>query len=331
MTNHVLITGGAGFLGSHLVEHVMKTTDWTMVILDRLTYAGNLNRLKEIDVWEQEKGRVQFVYHDFRSPFAGKVLDMVLEKPIDYILHLGAETHVDNSIKDPMPFATSNVIGTVNMLDLANLANPKIFLYQSTDEVYGAVEFGELHREGEPHRPSNPYAASKSGAEAFCRAYHKSYGTPVLIVNAMNFFGERQDVEKFIPKTIRAIHRNEPVTIHCKTQNGTVQDVSSRCWLHARNQADGIMYLLEHGELGECYNVVGEMATVEDMAYKIGNIMGRKVQIRYEDFHSTRPGHDMHYGLDGAKLRGMGWVQPLNLDISLKKTVSWTLAHEGWI
>lgn len=329
---HVLITGGAGFAGSHLVEHILKTTDWEICIMDRLTYAGNLNRLTQIDVWEQERKRVQFVYHDFRSPIVGVVANSIFRDTyLDYIIHNGAETHVDNSLRDAMPFATSNVVGTLNMLEYARTRAIDKFYYVSTDEVYGATDGKYLHKEGEAHKPSNPYAASKSGAEAFCRAYHRTHGVPVIISNTMNMFGERQEHEKFIPKVIRAVYEGKPVAIHCKIVNGEIVDISSRCWLHARNQADGILFLLDNGKAGEGYNVVGEWASVETIAVMIGKILGKDVSRNYVDFHSTRPGHDLHYGLDGQKIRNMGWEQPLNLEASLRKTIEWTLENRSWL
>jgi dTDP-glucose 4,6-dehydratase len=331
MKKHVLLTGGVGFSGAHMVEHILKETDWTLTIIDRLTYAGNMNRLTQMDIWEKERQRVKFVYHDFRSPIIGNVREQVLSKHPDYIVHAGAETHVDRSIECPTPFVESNVMGTVNMLELARTADPEKFIYISTDEVYGAVS-NHLHKEGEPHNPSNPYAASKSGAEAFCRAFAKTYAVPVIISNTMNLFGERQESEKFIPKTLRAIYLDQPVTIHCRLQGKTVMAVSSRCWLHARNQASGVLFLLEHGAVGECYNVVGEWAEVTTIAGKIANAMGKgPYKRKYIDFHTGRPGHDMAYGLDGTKMQKMGWVPPYSLDESLERTVKWTLQHVEWM
>ena len=337
MAKTVLLTGGCGFIGSHTVEHFLKNTDWKIRVLDRLNYAGNQNRLVQMDCWEKEKSRVEFVYHDFRSPFVGKILDQTTQGGLDYIIHMGAETHVDRSIEDALPFAASNVIGTLNMLELARIAKPEKFIYVSTDEVYGAVDGEQLHKEGEVHNPSNPYAASKAGAESFCRSFFKTHGVPVVISNTMNNFGERQEVEKFIPKTIRAIHREEIVTLHCKfgklTEIGKrlVMEVSSRCWLHARNHADALLFLLDRGTPGECYNVVGEKATVKDIAEKIALFLNKPLKVRFEDFHSTRPGHDMHYGLDGTKMKELGWVPPFNLQESLDHTVTWTMNNKEWL
>jgi len=326
----LLLTGGCGFIGHHTVEHIMENTDWEVIIIDRLSYAGNQNFLVNMDNWEEYKNRVRFIYHDFRSPFSDLTKNLIGD--VDYLVHMGAESHVDRSIENPMPFAESNVIGTVNVLDLANDLDVEKMIYISTDEVYGPAIDGHLHKEGEPHRPSNPYSASKSGAEAFCYAYWNTYGTPVMISNTMNNIGERQHPEKFLPLTVKKLLRGEPMIVHCKKDDeGNIVDISSRCWLHARNHADGILFLLEHGEPGERYNISGEWANVEMMVEKVADILNVEYEIVYEDFHSFRPGHDMHYGLDNTKMKEMGWTPPLSLDESLRNTVLWMKEHPKWL
>jgi dTDP-glucose 4,6-dehydratase len=330
----LLLTGGAGFIGHHTIEHILKNTDWEIVVMDRLTYAGNLNFLTDLEIWAKEGHRVSFVYHDFRSPISETTIELI--GPIDYIIHMGAESHVDRSIIDPIPFAESNVIGTVNLLNYAKEVKPKKFIYVSTDEVYGPAHRGpdgelHLHREGEPHNPSNPYSASKSGAEAFCLAFFNTYGLPIIISNTMNNFGQRQNREKFVPKAINAAINGTPLILHCKKIDGVIVDVSSRCWLHARNHADGLLFLLRNGIPGEKYNITGEWASVADIADKVSIVVGKPIIEMFEDFHSFRPGHDMHYGLDGTKMKNMGWVPPFNLDDSLERTVRWSMEHPKWL
>jgi dTDP-glucose 4,6-dehydratase len=329
MSKTLLLTGGAGFIGHHTVEHFLKYTDFNIVIVDRLSYSGNLNFLTDIIIWEQLKKRVKFVYHDFRSPFSDTTIKLIGD--IDYIIHMGAESHVDRSITDPLIFAESNVIGTVNMLELAKVLEPELFVYVSTDEVYGPALNGHLHKEGEPHKPSNPYSASKSGGEAFAYAYWNTYDMPIIITNTMNNFGERQHPEKFVPKTMKSILNEKSVVLHCKKEHGKIVEVSSRCWLHARNHADGLLFLLANGVPGEKYNITGEHATVEEIADKIGKILDKPVKKKFVDFHSFRPGHDMHYGLDGEKMKEMGWIPPYTLDKSLETTVKWMLEHPKWL
>jgi dTDP-glucose 4,6-dehydratase len=246
---------------------------------------------------------------------------------------MGAESHVDRSIEHPAIFAESNVLGTVNMLRLARALDVQKYIQVSTDEVYGPSVGGHLHTEGEPHRPGNPYSASKAGAEDFAYAFWNTYGMPVVITNTMNNFGERQDTEKFVPKTMRAILAGEPVVVHVKKDEyGDVIDISSRCWLHARNHADALVFLLEHGITGERYNVVGDKMDVIAMARLIEEFMGQKAtEIQETDFHSFRKGHDMHYGLQGAKLSALGWKPVVSLEKSLKTTIAWTLLNKRWL
>jgi len=329
MTKRLLLTGGAGFVGCHTIEHFLRKTDYEIVVMDRLTYAGNLNRLSEMECWEEEKGRVKFIYHDFRATLECSLIKMIGD--IDFIIHMGAESHVDRSIVDPKIFAESNVIGTVNMLEYAKRIGVEKFVYIGTDEVYGAVSGDQLHKEGESHRPSNPYSASKAGAEDFCYSYWNTYGMPIIRTSTMNMFGERQSPEKFVPKTMLSIWEDEPVILHCKRGKGNeIQDISSRCWLHARNHADALLFLLDKGIIGEQYNIVGEKRTVEEMAYLIADFMNKPYQPEFVDFHSFRPGHDMHYGLDGTKMKELGWIAPMPLEKSLQHCVEWSLKNPKW-
>jgi dTDP-glucose 4,6-dehydratase len=334
MSKHLIITGGAGFIGHHTIEHILKNTDWCVTTIDRLTYAGDLNRLTDIEDFERHSRRLKFVYHDFRASLPIMRLERSIRafgKPA-YFIHMGAESHVDRSIEDPLLFAESNVIGTVNMLNLGRALGVEKFIYVSTDEVYGPSVNGHLHAEGEPHKPGNPYSASKSAGEAFCHAYYNTYGFPVLVTNTMNNFGERQDPEKFVPKTLKALIEKKPVTIHVKKdENGAVTDISSRCWLHARNHADALLFLLEHGEAGEHYNVTGERKDVAELANLIGAFAGVQPELVYEDFHSFRRGHDMHYGLDGSKLSALGWKPKFTLEKSLQQTIEWSLNNKWWL
>jgi dTDP-glucose 4,6-dehydratase len=331
----VLLTGGAGFIGHHTTEHFLKETDWEIVVLDRLTYSGNLNFLTNIKIWSTEKHRVKFVYHDFRAPISETTRKIIGD--INYVIHMGAESHVDRSISDPIPFVESNVMGTVNMLNYAREVKPERFIYVSTDEVYGPVCRNKggvfnLHKEGEPHKPSNPYSASKSGAEAFCYAYWKTFDLPVIITNSMNNYGERQNKEKFVPRVIQSAVFRDKLVLHCKKdEQGNVIDISSRCWLHARNHASGLLFLLEHGIIGEKYNITGEWASVKDITDKVASILNTEISYSFEDFHSFRPGHDMHYGLDGTKMKELGWMPPHSLDKSLEHVVLWTNGHREWL
>jgi len=327
----ILITGGAGFIGHHVVEHFLKNTDWEIVILDSLNYAGNLNRLSSISIFEANRHRIKFVYHDLRAPITGGVANMIGQ--VDYILHLAAETHVDRSLQDPTPFVYSNVVGTLNMLEFARNYQTylKCYIQISTDEVYGPTPEGINWKEWDRLKPSNPYSATKAGADCLALAYANSYKMPIMVTRTMNNFGERQHPEKFIPKTIRHLSNGEKVIIH-----GTPDNIGSRHWLHARNHADALLFLLTHGENGEIYNVVGEIELNNlEMANKIAKVViNRELmaeEIEFIDFHKSRPGHDRRYALDGTKIREMGWKPTVPFDESLERTIKWTLKHKEWL
>lgn len=334
----ILVTGGAGFIGHHLIEHILKNTDWKIIILDALTYAGNLNRLADIEIWEQERHRVKFVWHDLRSPFSENIHKLI--GPVDYILHLAAETHVDRSLEDSVPFVLSNVLGTANLLEYVKHYQPNLkkFLHFSTDEVFGPAPPNVFYKEGDVCNPSNPYSATKEGAEAVCKSFAFSFGLPVIITRTMNVFGERQHPEKFIPKTTRAILKGESITIH-----GIPTKISSRCWIHARNVGDALLFLIEKSEIIKkehqfdpqygIYHIVGEEKDVLYLANRISEIIkGRKLnnqEIEYIDFHRTRPGHDLRYALSGEKIAKMGWKPKLTLEQSFDKMIKWMIRSEN--
>lgn len=325
-----LITGGAGFVGHHVAEHILRNTAHAIVFLDRLDVSGNLNRIVGIDGWEQFRNRCAWVYHDLRAPIGDWVANKLGH--IDVILHFAAATHVDRSIEDPLGFVYDNVVGTANLLEYARctrLMSPPAFVYLSTDEVFGPAVPGQAFAEDARYRSGNPYAASKAGAEELCVAYHNTYRLPVKIVHSMNVFGERQHPEKFIPGTIMRVLRGLNVIIHA---DATRTHPGSRFYIHARNLAAAILFILDHGEPGEKFNVAGEREVDNlQLARMIAEIVGRKLHYTLVDFHSARPGHDLRYALDGTKLREMGWQSPVDFERSLEATVRWTLAHKEWL
>jgi len=338
MPKTILITGGAGFIGHHLIEHILKNTDWKIVILDALTYAGDLNRLIDINIWEKEKYRVKFIWHNLGSPISKNIHKLI--GPVDYIWHLAAETHVDRSLEDSIPFVLSNVLGTANLLEYVKHYQPNLkkFLYFSTDEVFGPAPQETFFAEAYTCNPSNPYAATKEGSEALSKAFAFSFGIPVMITRTMNCFGERQHPEKFIPKTVGAILKGDLVTIH-----GIPPQISSRCWIHARNVGDALLFLMEKGEIIRkeqqfdpqygIYHIVGEERDVLYLANRISEIIkGRKLddrEIEYVDFHRTRPGHDLRYALSGEKIAKMGWKPKLSLEESFEKMIKWMIRPEN--
>lgn len=324
----IIITGGCGFIGHHFVEHVYKNTDWDIIIIDKLSYASNgFARLRDTDTLNNN--RVKVFTNDLVNPLPDGIIKEI-GNDIDYIVHMAAETHVDNSIKNPKLFIDNNIQSTLNMLEYAkSLKNLKIFFYFSTDEVFGPALGDTLFKEWDRHKPTNPYSASKSAAEQICVAYENTFKIPLIIVNVMNAFGERQHVEKFIPLCVKKLLNNEKIYIHSypdKQKSGT------RFYIHARNIAAAVLFLIKNGTIGEKYNISGEREVSNlEMAQMIAKFMNKDLDYEMVDFHSDRPGHDLRYGLNGEKLFSMGFTLPLNFEESLKKFVEWTLENQKWL
>ena len=327
---HILITGGCGFIGHHFVEHIIINTDWKITIIDKLSYASmGFNRLNE-DIFQNEiiKKRLTVLTWDLMNKISVGLLKEL--EDVNIIVHMCAETHVDNSINNPSFVIKNNIMSTVNILEFARQLKDliKIF-YFSTDEVYGPAVNDKMYKEDERHNPTNPYSASKSGAEQICIAYHNTYNVPIIRINVMNAFGEKQHVEKFIPKVIKQILNREKLLIHSypdKKKSGT------RFYIHARNIAAGVLFLLEKGNIGESYNLTGEKEISNlEMAKMIAKEMGEELNYEMVDFHSSRPGHDLRYGLDGSKMFEMGWKLPVNFEDSIKNTILWTLKNQEWL
>ena len=332
----ILLTGGSGFIGHHFVEHLLKTTDHEVIILDRLDTSGNLNRLTDIDTWQQYKHRVKFLFCDLKAEINSYLINKIGQ--VDYIIHLAASTHVDRSITNPMEFVMDNVVGTTNLLNFARTPekggtqkNLKLFINFSTDEVFGPAKKGYFNKEEDPHRPSNPYAASKAGAVDMGYAYFITYGVPVINTHTMNNFGERQTPEKLIPKAIRMIQEGKPMPIFAEWKDGKMTAVGSRFWIHARETAKALTLLIEKGVPGEYYNIIGfDERTNLEICEIITKAIGKPLIPDFIDWHSSRPGHDTRYALDGTKLKKLGFKQSVPLEESLTKTVRWTLAHPNW-
>lgn len=357
----ILITGGCGFLGHHLVEHFLKTTDADLVILDKLTYASaGYDRIRDIRVAidgtnppvaisAEDHRRVRIIGCDLSRPIPEGVTREV--GAIDYVIHAAAETHVDNSIVDPLPFIRSNVEGTHHLLwwlkdtrSVDGSQRPRRIFLVSTDEVYGPAAWDSPGNvESDPFRPANPYAAAKAGGEAIGMAYANTYGLPITIVNTMNLYGERQGAEKFIPLVIRRVLAGEKVLIHAdptKTRSGT------RFYIHCRNYASALSFLIEKCERERMFgeyrihwrppplkvHVAGEKEVSNlDLAQQVADAIGKPLHYELVDFHSSRPGHDLRYALDDSAIRQQGWLQPVNFEESLRKTVQWYLDNPKWL
>lgn len=336
-----LISGAAGFLGHHVLEHFMRNTDWEIIVLDKLTYASSgLDRIRDIQTFNiQNPDRIKLFSVDLQQPISEGV-KREIGIP-DYIINLASESHVDRSIVDPVNFIENNVKLMLNMLEWARElqdipnSNFKKFIQFSTDEVFGTAPDGIAYKEGDRHNCGNPYSASKAAQEDFCKGYANTYGLPINITNSMNIIGERQHSEKFVPLCIRKILNDEVIQIHANedlTKSGT------RHYLHARNIAKALQFILEEtneslsqkdASLGY-WNIVGDMEIAnDDFARMIGKIMGKEPKIELVSFHSSRPGHDLAYRLDGSKLKNAGFGYPMSFEDSLRKTVEWTLKPEN--
>jgi len=330
MRKRILVTGGCGFIGHHMVEYLLENDDCDVVILDRLDVSGNLNRLTELPNWEKNKNRVTFVWHDMKSEFHNNEILKNTIGEINVVLHLGASSHVDRSIDDPMLFVMDNVVGTCNILNFArqqkNLNN---FVYFSTDEVFGPAPEGVNYKENDRYNSGNPYSASKAGGEELCVAFENTYKMPMMITHCMNVFGERQHPEKFIPMCIKNSILGKPITIHA---NKSLDKAGSRYYIHAKNVCNAVDFLLKNGKHGEKYNIVGEKEVDNlSLAKLISKFVGKDTTYNMVDFHSSRPGHDLRYGLDGSKMKEMGWTPINNLEKSLKNLVEWSIKNPKWI
>ena len=333
MVKTIFITGGAGFIGSHVIRRfVTNYPDYKIINLDTLTYAGNLENLDDIASqpnYKFEKADIS----DFKE--IERLFD--LYKP-DGVIHLAAESHVDRSITDPFVFVRTNVLGTCNLLYCAKELwrdNPegKRFYHVSTDEVYGALEFdGTFFTEETKYAPHSPYSASKASSDHFVRAFHDTYGLPVVISNCSNNYGSHHFPEKLIPLAINNIKNNKPIPVYGKGEN--VRD-----WLFVEDHAAAIDIIFHRGKNGDTYNIGGnnEWKNI-DLIRLLCDIMDRKLgrpqgeSQKLITFVADRAGHDLRYAIDSSKLqRELGWAPPLTFEEGLEKTVDWYLANEKWI
>ena len=344
MTKRMLVTGGAGFIAHHVIDHFLKTTDWEIVSLDRLDYSGNLNRLNNlISLHPKEvQKRVKIVWHDLKSEIGDLTKNFIGD--VDIIMHLAASSHVDRSISNPMEFVMDNTVGTVNLLNYARkIDNLERFIYFSTDEVFGPAPNGILYKERDRYNSTNPYSASKAAGEEFCVAFENTYNIPIYITHTMNVFGERQHPEKFIPMCIRKIRDNDSVHVH---SDRTKTIPGSRFYIHAKDVADAMYFLLhmssqqkaitdKHDFGGaKCpkFNVVGkEEIDNLSLAKIIAEAQGKELKYEMIDFHTSRPGHDLRYGLDGSFMRELGWEPRHSLEDRIKEVVDWSLTNKEWI
>ena len=338
----VLLTGGAGFIAHHTIKHFIENTDWEIVSMDRLDYSGNLNRIsdmmKEFD--RENQKRIRIVFHDLKAE-VNEMLHADLGN-FNYIIHMAASSHVDRSIDDPMCFVMDNVVATCNILNFSRKnENLEGFIYFSTDEVFGPAPKGVNYKERDRYNSTNPYSATKAGGEELAVAFENSYRLPVYITHTMNVFGERQHPEKFIPMTIQKVRDEQSVTIHCD-ESKTIP--GSRHYIHAKDVADGCLFLLNNekkiSEIKKDYggakcpkfNLVGpvELNNLE-LAQKIAKVQNKNLKYEMVDFHTSRPGHDLRYALDGTLMKELGWAPKISIDERINQVVNWTLNNDRWL
>ena len=339
MSKKILITGGAGFIAHHFIDKILSETDWQIITLDRLDFSGNLNRLNEI-VQKYEPGerrRVKVVHHDLKAELNNEIISSIGN--IDLICHLAAGSHVDRSISHPLEFVMDNVVGTANLLNYARgLNNLEKLIYFSTDEVFGPAPQNINFKENDRYNSTNPYSASKAGAEELVVAFENTYGLPAIITHTMNVFGERQSAEKYIPMVIKKVRDNETVSIHA---DKTKSEAGSRHYIYAGDVANALLFLYDYNLSNldskessiKCqkFNIVGkdEINNLE-LAQFIAKVQNKNLNFEMVDFHSSRPGHDLRYSLDGSKMRKMGW-EPKSAYNRLEKVIHWTLENERWM
>lgn len=328
----ILITGGAGFIGSHVVRRFVNTyPEYEIVNLDKLTYAGNLANLKDVE----DKPNYRFVKADITD--AAEMNNLFEAENFDAVIHLAAESHVDRSISDPIAFVMTNVIGTVNLLNAAKEYwkgnyDSKRFYHVSTDEVYGALGETGMFTESTAYDPHSPYSASKASSDHFVRAYHDTYGLDVVISNCSNNYGSHHFPEKLIPLAINNIKNNQPVPVYGKGEN--VRD-----WLWVEDHARAIDVIFHQAESGETYNIGGhnEWKNIDlinllcrIMDEKLGRPAGESAKLI--TYVTDRAGHDLRYAIDSTKLQQkLGWVPSLQFEEGLAKTVDWFLENEEWL
>jgi len=315
-TMNILVTGGAGFAGSNFIRHILKKyPNYTIINLDKLTYAGNLNNLKDIE----GNSNYKFIKGDIAEPRT--VAKICRNNRIDAIINYAAETHVDRSILDPEAFIKTDVFGTYYLLEAVKEFGIKKFVQISTDEVFGTLSKGKF-LEDSPFLPNSPYSASKAGGDLLCRAYVKTYDLPVIVTHSVNFYGPYQYPEKLISLFITNLLENKKVPVYGDGKN-------VREWIYVMDHCWAVDFLLHKGHFGEVYNIG---TGVEKKNLDITNLILKELSMdqNHIEYVKDRPGHDLRYAIDFSKLKKLGWQPEYKFDDAIRETIRWYKQNEWW-
>lgn len=353
MSKTVLLSGAAGFIGSHVLRYILDHTDWDVVCLVTFRHKGKSDRL-EIALDGHDVGRVRILFHDLQGPISAQMDAEIGD--IEYVFSIASDSHVDRSLVEPVEFMQRNVAIITNLAEWARHRTIEAFLHLSTDEVYGPAAQGKSHREwADPIKPSNAYSASKAAQEAYLFSCWRAFDLPLVVLNLMNQIGQTQDPEKFVPRVLSAAVNGTELLIH-SAPDGTI---GSRMYMHPKCLASAMLFAAETctrlgkahypemmagdaslveslrysmgGELPFRFHVAGTEIRNDELALLIARHAGRELNWRAVDAKTSRPGHDLRYALDDWKIRAFGWKPPLTLDETIAETVDWTLEHPEWL
>lgn len=352
MSKTVLLTGAAGFIGSHVLRYVLDNTDWDVVCLVTFRHKGKSDRL-EIALEGHDMDRVRILFHDLQGPLSPQT-DAAIG-PIDYVFSIASDSHVDRSLVEPVEFMQRNVAIVTNLAEWARHRDIESFIHLSTDEVYGPAPIGKAHKEWtDPIKPSNAYSASKAAQEAYLLSCWRAFDLPLIILNLMNQIGQTQDPEKFVPRVLAAAVNGTELLIHA----GPDGTIGSRMYMHPKCLASAMVFAVETfnqrqvvgwpfledsnstketlrysagGDLPFRFHVAGTEIRNDELAERVAAHADLELNWRAVDAKTSRPGHDLRYALDDSKIRRLGWTPPMTLDQAIAETVKWTMEHPEWL
>lgn len=336
---NVFLTGAGGAIGIHVLAEILEATDWHVIATDSFRHKGYYDRISQyFSEHPANRDRVEIMHHDLIAPFSEREVERLYD--VDYIVNLASLSDVEDSIQNPVPFVMNNTALVLNMLELARqIPGLQQFIQFSTDEVYGPdASVGGGHPEWDVILPSNPYAASKAAQEAIAVSYWRSYGVPLVITNTMNNFGEMQGGSKYPVKIQKAVAAGDTVEVHAAGDG----QIGSRFYIHSRMVGEAVVWLLRNREpyrhqsgtldRPDRWNIVGDVQRNNlELAQDIAGLMGRDLDYKLVNFHADRPGHDLHYGLDGSLLQHAGWKPSRDYADMLKQTIKWQTQHPEWL